>query len=60
MRKMPPFTKKEFESKDSMGESKDLKDNLHIKEEFIMKNENNLSENEGNEVQSEVEDRTSG
>jgi HK97 family phage major capsid protein len=38
-----------------------LKDNLHIKEELIMKEENLiLSENEGNEVQSEADDRVSG
>jgi HK97 family phage major capsid protein len=58
---MPQFTEKEFESRDSKGESKDLKDNLHIKEELIMKEENLiLSENEGNEVQSEADDRVSG
>jgi HK97 family phage major capsid protein len=58
---MPQYTKKEFESRDSKGESKDLKDNLHIKEELIMKEENLiLSENEGNEVQSEADDRVSG
>ena len=58
---MSQFTEKEFESRDSKGESKDLKDNLHIKEELIMKEENLiLSENEGNEVQSESDDRVSG
>ena len=58
---MSQFTEKEFESRDSKGESKDLKDNLHIKEELNMKEENLiLSENEGNEVQSESDDRVSG
>tara|TARA_Y100001963_G_scaffold77308_1_gene107139 strand:- start:1306 stop:3318 length:2013 start_codon:yes stop_codon:yes gene_type:complete len=58
---MSQFTEKEFESRDSKGESKDLKDNLHIKEELIMKEENLiLSENEGNEVQSESDERVSG
>lgn len=54
---------KEFESKDSIGESQDSNVKLHIKEESIMKDEvidPSSSENEENEVQPESDDRGLG
>lgn len=57
---MKPSTK-EFESRDSMGESKDLNNKLHIKEELMMNDDNVIpSENEGTDTQPESNDRVLG
>ncbi len=51
----------ERETERNLGESKDSNDNLHIKEELIMSEENMIpSENEGNETESKSIDRVSG
>jgi HK97 family phage major capsid protein len=60
MKKMKPSIKK-FESEDSINESKDLNNKLHIKEERIMNDESIIpSENEGTDNQPESSDRVSG
>ena len=57
---MKPSIKK-FESEDSINESQDLNNKLHIKEEQIMNDENIIpSENEGTDSQPESSDRVSG
>ena len=57
---MKPSTK-EFESRDSMGESNDLNNKLHIKEELMMNDDNVIpSENEGTDTQPESNDRVLG
>ena len=57
---MKPSIKK-FESEDSINESQDLNNILHIKEEQIMNDENIIpSENEGTDSQPESSDRVSG
>lgn len=57
---MKPSIKK-FESEDSINESKDLNNKLHIKEERIMNDKDIIpSENEGTDNQPESSDRVSG
>jgi len=57
---MKPSIKK-FESEDSINESQDLNNKLHIKEEQLMNDENIIpSENEGTDSQPESSDRVSG
>lgn len=57
---MKPSTK-EFESEDSINESQDLNNKLHIKEELMMNDKNIIpSENEGTDNQPESNDRVRG
>ena len=52
---------KEFESEDSINESQDLNNKLHIKEELMMNDKNIIpSENEGTDNQPESNDRVRG